>query len=186
MWCSSCLERLWLEPHARLPHLPQTGVEHAYKAAKMLQYAKPEHLVCLKQRMGLVYRLYGKSIGEWQIVWDNEAARLPWALQSVEPNYHPSCTLPMGTEEAGVVGADGSVHGTTNLSVCDANIMLKIPTANLYAPVIMMADRIANQLRRDGSLNNGWTGSTRWSRNGVKLSSIGKRASAGYLDMTSD
>ena len=41
----------------------------------------------------------------------------------------------------------------------------------------------ANQLRRDGCLNNGWCGTTRWSHNGKKFSSIGMRATANYLHL---
>jgi len=39
----------------------------------------------------------------------------------------------------------------------------------------------ANQLNRGGCLENGWNGSTTWSRNGQKFSSIGLRATANYL-----
>ena len=39
----------------------------------------------------------------------------------------------------------------------------------------------ANQLNRDGCLKSGWCGTTTWSRNGVKTSSIGMHATADYL-----
>ena len=42
----------------------------------------------------------------------------------------------------------------------------------------------ANQLRREGCLNNGWSGSTTWSRNGVRVSSIGMRTSSGHLHLS--
>jgi len=41
----------------------------------------------------------------------------------------------------------------------------------------------ANQLNRDGCLKNGWNGTTTWSRNGKKFSSIGMRATANYLHL---
>jgi len=41
----------------------------------------------------------------------------------------------------------------------------------------------ANQLNRDGCLKNGWNGTTTWSRNGQKFSSIGMRATADYLHL---
>ena len=41
----------------------------------------------------------------------------------------------------------------------------------------------ANQLNRGGCLKNGWSGTTTWSRNGVKISSIGMRATADYLHL---
>ena len=41
----------------------------------------------------------------------------------------------------------------------------------------------ANQLNRDGCLKNGWYGTTTWSRNGVKTSSIGMHASNDSLHL---
>ena len=41
----------------------------------------------------------------------------------------------------------------------------------------------ANQLNRDGCLENGWNGTTTWSRNGKKFSSIGMRVTANYLHL---
>ena len=41
----------------------------------------------------------------------------------------------------------------------------------------------ANQLNRDGCLENGWNGTMAWSRNGKKFSSIGMRATADYLHL---
>ena len=42
----------------------------------------------------------------------------------------------------------------------------------------------ANQLSRNGCLINGWTGSTTWSRNGLKIGSVGMRASADRLHLS--
>ena len=42
----------------------------------------------------------------------------------------------------------------------------------------------ANQLNRDGCLKCGWYGTTTWSRNGVKISSIGMRASTNNLNLS--
>jgi len=39
----------------------------------------------------------------------------------------------------------------------------------------------ANQLNRDGCFKNGWNGVISWTRNGVKTSSVGMRATADYL-----
>ena len=41
----------------------------------------------------------------------------------------------------------------------------------------------ANRLNRDGCLKDGWNGTTTWSRNGKKFSSIGMRATANYLHL---
>ena len=42
----------------------------------------------------------------------------------------------------------------------------------------------ANQLNRSGCLKSGWCGTTTWSRNGVKTSSIGMRASTNSLNLS--
>ena len=42
----------------------------------------------------------------------------------------------------------------------------------------------ANQLNRGGCLKSGWCGTTTWSRNGVKISSIGIHASNGSLHLS--
>ena len=41
----------------------------------------------------------------------------------------------------------------------------------------------SNQLSKDGCLKNGWNGSKFWSRNGMKISSIGMRATANFLHL---
>ena len=41
----------------------------------------------------------------------------------------------------------------------------------------------ANQLSRIGCFKSGWNGTTTWSRNGKKFSSIGMRATANYLHL---
>lgn len=71
---------------------------------------------------------------------------LGWARKVAESNYHPSCTLRMGTGEKSVVDSSGKVHGIDNLRVVDASIFPTIPTANLNAPTIMLAEKLSARI----------------------------------------
>jgi choline dehydrogenase len=53
----------------------------------------------------------------------------------------------MGEGDDAVVDAEGRVHGIEALRVVDASIMPEIVSGNLNAPVIMMAERIADGIR---------------------------------------
>ena len=66
-----------------------------------------------------------------------------------ETAYHPSCSNKMGaaSDAMAVVDGHGLVHGLEGLRVVDASIMPDIVTGNLNAPVIMMAEKIADHLR---------------------------------------
>ena len=63
--------------------------------------------------------------------------------------WHPSGTCKMGaaTDRYAVTSAeDGRVHGVGGLRVVDASVMPTIPRANLNIPVIMVAERMADQI----------------------------------------
>ena len=64
-----------------------------------------------------------------------------------ESAYHASCTCPMGHDEMSVVDENGRVHGTQRLRVVDASIMPSIVSGNLNAPVIMLAEKMADRIR---------------------------------------
>ncbi|WP_176080145.1 choline dehydrogenase [Paraburkholderia tropica] len=64
-----------------------------------------------------------------------------------ETAYHPSCSCAMGYDNMAVVDNEGRVHGLEGLRVVDASIMPRITTGNLNAPTIMMAEKIADQIR---------------------------------------
>ena len=60
--------------------------------------------------------------------------------------YHPSCTCKMGSENDPMAVVDSStrVFGLENLRVVDASIMPRIPSGNLNAPTIMIAEKSAD------------------------------------------
>ena len=69
--------------------------------------------------------------------------------EHAETAFHPSCSCKMGSaaDAMAVVDGQGRVHGMENLRVIDASIMPLITTGNLNAPTIMMAEKIADQIR---------------------------------------
>ena len=63
-----------------------------------------------------------------------------------ESAYHPSCSCKMGSDPLAVVDQHGRVHGVHGLRVVDASIMPDITNGNLNAPVIMMAEKLADAI----------------------------------------
>ncbi|MDJ0341004.1 choline dehydrogenase [Streptomyces sp. H10-C2] len=70
---------------------------------------------------------------------------LDWVAKEGETALHPSCTCKMGTDEMSVVDpADMRVHGLEGLRVVDASVMPYVTNGNIYAPVMMVAEKAAD------------------------------------------
>jgi choline dehydrogenase len=74
---------------------------------------------------------------------------LEWVARDAETALHPSCTCRMGA--AGTAGsvvdpASLRVHGVDGLRVVDASAMPYITNGNIYAPVMMMAEKAADSI----------------------------------------
>ncbi|MEE2677345.1 MAG: choline dehydrogenase [Myxococcota bacterium] len=70
---------------------------------------------------------------------------LDWVARDAETALHPSCTCRMGTEEGSVVDPRTlEVHGVPGLRVVDASVMPSITNGNIYAAVMMIAERSAD------------------------------------------
>jgi choline dehydrogenase len=67
--------------------------------------------------------------------------------EHAETAFHPSCSCKMGEDDMAVVDGQGRVHGLEGLRVVDASIMPIVTTGNLNAPTIMLAEKIADQIR---------------------------------------
>ncbi|HTT00420.1 MAG TPA: choline dehydrogenase [Streptosporangiaceae bacterium] len=70
---------------------------------------------------------------------------LDWVRRDAETALHPSCTCAMGTGERSVVDpASMRVHGLDGLRVVDASVMPYVTNGNIYAPVMMIAEKSAD------------------------------------------
>ncbi len=70
---------------------------------------------------------------------------LDWVAQDGETALHPSCTAKMGTDDTSVVDpATMRVHGTEGLRVVDASVFPFVSNGNIYAPVMMVAEKAAD------------------------------------------
>jgi choline dehydrogenase len=70
---------------------------------------------------------------------------LDWVGREAETALHPSCTCRMGTDATSVVDpASMRVHGLDGLRVVDASVMPYLTNGNIYAPVMMVAEKAAD------------------------------------------
>jgi choline dehydrogenase len=68
-----------------------------------------------------------------------------WVARDAETALHPSCTCRMGTDETSVLDPSTMrVHGLDGLRVVDAASMRYITNGNIYAPVMMLAEKAAD------------------------------------------
>jgi choline dehydrogenase len=72
---------------------------------------------------------------------------LDWVAKDGETALHPSCTARMGTDDMSVVDpATMKVHGLEGLRVVDASAMPYVTNGNIYAPVMMLAEKAADMI----------------------------------------
>ncbi|MGO2133478.1 MAG: choline dehydrogenase [Halomonas sp.] len=66
---------------------------------------------------------------------------------NAETAYHPCGSCRMGDGDDAVVDGAGRVHGVSGLRVVDASLFPLIPTGNLNAPTLMLAEKMADKIR---------------------------------------
>lgn len=72
---------------------------------------------------------------------------LNWVAKDAETALHPSCSCKMGTGPSAVVNPNTmKVHGIDGLAVVDASVMPSITNGNIYAPVVMIAEKASDLL----------------------------------------
>ncbi len=70
---------------------------------------------------------------------------LEWVKRDAETALHPSCTARMGADDVAVVDPGSMrVYGVDNLRVVDASVMPYVTNGNIYAPVMMIAEKAAD------------------------------------------
>lgn len=70
---------------------------------------------------------------------------LEWVRADAETALHPSCTTAMGVGEMAVTDPTTMrVHGTEGLRVVDAGVFPYVTNGNIYAPVMMVAEKAAD------------------------------------------
>ena len=66
-----------------------------------------------------------------------------WLREVANTEHHPTSTCRMGVDDMAVTDNQGRVHGVSRLRVVDGSILPRVPTANINAPIIMVAEKIA-------------------------------------------
>jgi choline dehydrogenase len=70
---------------------------------------------------------------------------LDWVARDAETALHPSCTAKMGTGPGSVVDPGSMrVYGIDGLRVVDASVFPYVTNGNIYAPVMMVAEKAAD------------------------------------------
>ena len=76
---------------------------------------------------------------------ETEEQILDWVAKDAETALHPSCTARMGTDDMSVVDPlSMRVRGTEGLRVVDASVFPYVTNGNIYAPVMMTAEKSAD------------------------------------------
>ena len=73
-----------------------------------------------------------------------DAELAAWLRTVANTEHHPTSTCRMGSDDGAVTDSQGRVHGVERLRVVDGSILPRIPSANVNAPIIMAAEKIAD------------------------------------------
>ncbi|GAC1547719.1 MAG: GMC family oxidoreductase N-terminal domain-containing protein [Beijerinckiaceae bacterium] len=84
----------------------------------------------------------------------DDAALHAFLLSNVFGVWHASGTCRMGRADDphAVVDPAGRVVGVEGLTVADASVMPRLPSANTNVPTIMIAEKIADEMKKSGSV----------------------------------
>ncbi|MBK5287822.1 MAG: choline dehydrogenase [Acidimicrobiia bacterium] len=83
---------------------------------------------------------------------ETDSEILEWVARDAETALHPSCTARLGADDDSVLHPDTfRVHGVDGLRVVDASAMPYVTNGNIYAPVMMLAERAADAILGNSS-----------------------------------
>jgi choline dehydrogenase len=101
---------------------------------------------------------------------------LDWVAKDAETALHPSCTCRMGTDDMSVVDPlTMGVHGTEGLRLVDASVFPYVTNGNIYAPVMMTAEKAADLILGNTPLG---AEPVEFYRHGVSPSPLGETPAA--------
>ena len=85
----------------------------------------------------------GKEVGPGTDLQSDDELN-EYIRSKAETAYHPCGTLKMGIDKMAVVDENLKIHGLQNIRVVDASVMPEIPSANLNAPTLMIAEKASD------------------------------------------
>jgi choline dehydrogenase len=75
-----------------------------------------------------------------------DAELADWLRVVANTEHHPTSTCRMGIDDRAVTDATGRVHEVERLRVVDGSILPRVPSANINGPIIMVAEKIADNI----------------------------------------
>jgi choline dehydrogenase len=71
-----------------------------------------------------------------------------WLQTVANTEHHPTSTCRMGTDEMAVTDGVGRVRGVERLRIVDGSILPRVPSGNVNAPIIMVAEKLADAIAK--------------------------------------
>jgi len=109
------------------------------------ELVRGEHVMRAVMAQPEIARYHKDETGIWKDA-RTEAEIIHAIRQTAFTGHHPCSTARMGTDDGAVLDAELKVHGIEGLRVCDASAMPSQITGNLYATVVMMAEKAADMI----------------------------------------
>lgn len=69
-----------------------------------------------------------------------------WLRTVANTEHHPTSTCRMGKDDHAVTDSSGRVHNLNRLRIVDGSILPRVPSANINGPIIMVAEKIADEI----------------------------------------